>query len=120
MNENRQYILITGASSGIGKDLAILLSQSGYQCALVARNKEKLQDTIEQMQNPDSHLMIPFDLMNLDQYNVIFDEIKSKNIVLKGLVHCAGITKAIPLRALSFNNSIDLFKIHYFAFVELV
>jgi len=41
--------LITGASSGIGKDMAILLSNMGYDLVLVARRKEKLEELKKQL-----------------------------------------------------------------------
>lgn len=41
--------LITGASSGIGKDLATILSQKGYELILVAREKEKLEQVAKKL-----------------------------------------------------------------------
>ena len=41
--------LITGASSGIGKDMAKILNQKGYELVLVARDKEKLEETAKEL-----------------------------------------------------------------------
>ena len=47
--------LVTGASSGIGREMAIYLSELGYDLILVARNKEKLEDK-EKLQSVMYHL----------------------------------------------------------------
>ena len=41
--------LVTGASSGIGRDIAKELSKKGYELILVARNKEKLEETQKEL-----------------------------------------------------------------------
>ena len=43
--------LITGASSGIGKDLARILADKGYELILVARDEEKLKELKEELKN---------------------------------------------------------------------
>lgn len=113
-------IMITGASSGIGRAVAILMSNRGYRCILIARDIGRLEDTLSAMRNPDTHIIIQYDLTDLEHYDSMFKIIKDKDVVLKGLVHCAGITKPTPLRTININNSIELFKIHYFSFIELV
>ena len=47
---NGKTYLITGASSGVGRALAIEISKRGGQVVLVARNEEKLNETLEQME----------------------------------------------------------------------
>ena len=50
-------ILVTGASSGLGRQTAISCSESGAKVILVARNKERLEDTRQRMKNPELHLI---------------------------------------------------------------
>ena len=42
--------LITGASSGIGRDIAKILSKKGYDLALVSRDEEKLQNVKKELE----------------------------------------------------------------------
>ena len=112
-------ILVTGASSGVGREVAIALSKKGARVVLVARDSERMDRTIHEMDNPAMHIAISFDLLRLDEYHEIFNTLKEKKIKLNGLVHCAGIAPVIPLRISNYQNSIDVFKLHYFSFVEL-
>ncbi len=113
-------ILVTGASSGIGRETAVSLSKGGSKLVLVSRNEKDLMDTLSLMSNRDAHLVVPYDLCDFDNYGNLFDQIKDSGFILKGMVHCAGISRIIPLRAINKNNSMDIFDIHYFAFLELV
>lgn len=112
--------LITGASSGVGRALAIEISKRGGKVVLIARNEERLRQTIEQMENKEKHICVSFDLTDFDHYNELFDQIKGRQIVLDGMVHCAGIAPITPLRTISSKKMSEVFDIHYFAFMELV
>ena len=113
-------ILVTGASSGIGKALSIRLSKEDARVILIARNEEKLNAMRGEMSQAQKHEYIAFDLKNIDNYKQLFLSIKEKQIKLDGLVHCAGETKILPLRAMNHDNVHDLFLVHYYAFLELV
>lgn len=117
---NGKTYLITGASSGVGRALAIEISKRGGQVVLVARNEEKLNETLEQMEYKEKHICIPFDLTDFEHYNELFQCIKERQIILNGMVHCAGIAPITPLRTISTKKLSEVFDIHYFAFMELV
>src|SRR3954470_17159021 len=61
----RRY-LITGASSGIGREIAILLSELGAVTVLTGRNPERLAETCTRLSG-SGHRAVPFDLAALDQ-----------------------------------------------------
>ena len=70
--------LITGASSGIGRDMARTLSKRGYDLILVAKNKapmEKLKDELKT--NID---IISLDLSNTENCKKLYDNVKDMNI----------------------------------------
>ena len=115
-----QCVLVTGASSGIGRAVAVSLSECGMRVILVARNEAAMYDTVDMMHGADSHIVIPFDLCDLDNYCTIFGILQEKGVKLTGLVHCAGISRITPLRTFTYGNAMELFNIHYFAFMELV
>ena len=100
-------ILITGASSGIGRSAAIACSQAGAKIALVARSQENLNQTVEQLTGADHHCF-SFDLTQLDEISAWMKDVVEKTGPLDGLLHCAGIHIAKPLQ---FLKSIDLEKI---------
>ena len=100
-------ILVTGASSGIGKSSAIALSQAGAKIILVARSQEKLDQTLQQLSG-EGHLCFSFDLTQLDDIVLWMKGIVEKTGELNGLLHCAGMHIAKPLQLL---NTADLEKI---------
>lgn len=113
-------ILVTGASSGIGRETAILLSQLGAQVVLIGRRESELQATLNQMVG-GNHRYYCFDLAVLkDIANVVKQCVEVDGIKLNGLVHCAGISLRLPIRALNFDNMDEVMKINFYAFIELV
>lgn len=69
--------LITGASSGIGKDIALYLNELDYELILVARSEEKLKN-IEKMCKKAKSIVC--DLNNLDDVYALYEKVKDENI----------------------------------------
>ncbi len=83
-----KVILITGASSGIGKATAILCSAMGARVIASGRNEERLCQTLSALHG-EGHQMIVADLTESEGIDRICRETPS----LDGLVHCAGIVQ---------------------------
>ncbi len=82
-------VLVTGASSGIGKSIAQTLDQSGFRVVLVARNLEKLNSTAETLNN--SPLCEPCDLNSASSIRDLASRLSDLDTPLCGLVNNAGI-----------------------------
>lgn len=84
-------ILVTGASSGIGRATAIACSQMGAVVVVTGRNELRLQETLDALEG-SGHQMIVADIVNDDQIDYLVDQIPAIN----GLVNNAGITETCP------------------------
>ena len=84
-------ILVTGASSGIGRATAIACSQMGAVVVVTGRNEPRLQETLDALEG-SGHQMIVADIANDDQIDYLVDQIPAIN----GLVNNAGITETCP------------------------
>lgn len=104
-------ILVTGASSGIGRETAILLSELGARVILVARRKDELHKTLASLKG-DEHVIEEFDLSNIDEIPSLLKDIAQKNGALHGMVHSAGVFLVKPLRFLSNEEINKLFAIN--------
>lgn len=112
-------ILITGASSGIGRTTAIHLSKLGARVILVSRSEDKLRETISCMEG-ERHSIYPFDLKEIDQIEELINKIVNQQGKLNGLVHCAGIADMRPLQMTKYSFVHDMLLINFYAFIELV
>ena len=84
--------LITGASSGIGKDIAYILANKKYNLVLVARSGNKLNEIKHDLENQFNInvLIVIVDLSLPDAPQIIFDAIKNNNISVNILINNAG------------------------------
>lgn len=78
--------LVTGASSGIGKDIAIYLSKLGYDLILVSRDINKLKETAEEIKT--NVVLYPADLSRKENCFKLYDNFKNEDIDI--LVNNAG------------------------------
>lgn len=104
-------ILVTGASSGIGRACAIVCAQLGARVILLGRNLAELQITYEMMPI-NAHVICEFDLMNFDLIQDRLLELTQTEGLLSGIAHCAGIHMTRPLRMVSAKNIDEIVKIN--------
>lgn len=104
---NDKVILITGASSGIGKATAIECSKMGAKVIITARNEEKLKETLSSMEG-DSHQMFIADLSNVDE----IDSLVSKLPEINGLVNNAGKTITLPCNFITEEKFADIVSVN--------
>ncbi len=94
-------IIITGASSGIGRQCAISCAAMGATVVLIARNQERLKETLSQMANKDTHLCYSVDLTDYNSVIGIIRDAVSKIGRLTGLLNCAGISTTLAMKMTS-------------------
>src|SRR4051812_28518492 len=88
-------ILVTGASSGIGRQVAISASGMGAKIILTGRNNAELKKTCEALSG-DGHEIISCDILEQSERDRLSKEISQ----IDGVVHCAGTVKPFPIKFL--------------------
>lgn len=102
---SNKVILITGASSGIGRESSILASKYGASIVLVGRNKVELEKTLSMLHHENNeHFVLPYDLTEIKDKNEFFDKISTLRIKIDGVVDSAGIAVTEPLKLASINS----------------
>lgn len=110
-------ILITGASSGIGKAIGRYLSQRDFKVILVSRNRDKLSQAANELGN--NCCIYPYDLECMDRIETIFEFCKEQGLRLNGLVHCAGMSTSVCIKENETSIMESIFKVNCEAFLEL-
>lgn len=95
-------IFVTGASSGIGKAIAIECSKMAANLIITGRNNDRLMETFNLLEG-DGHVSISADLSIESDINILISKISK----IDGMVHCAGISghKLFEYCDLDFINS---------------
>lgn len=104
-------VLVTGASSGIGRDSAIQLSKLGAKVILVARTAHKLEETHQHLAG-SGHAIEVYDLAEYEQIPVWMRAVASRHGSLDGLVHSAGLQITAPLKVLDASRVEQLWRIN--------
>lgn len=89
-------ILVTGASSGIGRGIAVACAGMGAQVILTARNIVRLQETLSALEG-EGHSYIAADLTDAAQRTALVAQLPT----LHGVVHCAGVGSRVPCKMLT-------------------
>ena len=115
------YTLITGATSGIGHDLAVRLSGE-HNLILVGRNEGRLDELISQMSGPNKVLKLVIDL-DADRRQAasrLTELIQSESLQIEALVHCAGTSKVMPFRQADTDSIDTIFNVNILSAMELI
>ncbi len=118
LNLNGRTIIVTGASSGIGRETAILLGAVGARLILVGRSKQRLEETREAI-GDSQHVIEELDLDKLDIIPNWLTQVANRNGPIGGLVHCAGIQKTLPLRVITHQSIESIFRTNVFSALML-
>lgn len=105
-------VLVTGASSGIGRETAVLLSQLGSRVVAVGRDEARLAEVLASLEGTGQHLIEAFELKNVDQIPAWIKSIVAKTGPLDGVVHCAGIHSHRPLKILDTTKFEEVLRIN--------
>lgn len=89
-------ILVTGASSGIGRGIAVTCSKMGASVIINGRNTDKLSETLSMMEG-EGNAVAAGDLTDSQMLSTIVKSLPK----LDGVVHCAGVGQRIPCKLLS-------------------
>ena len=90
-------ILVTGASSGIGRETAIAISRSGGKVLGVGRRQSELESTLSQLDG-EGHRVESFDLTDVDSIPAWLQGLAKEFGQFDGLAHMAGILESRPLK----------------------
>lgn len=108
-------ILVTGASSGIGRATAIECSKLGAKVVITARNEERLKETLDALEG-EGHQMICFDLCEADK----LDEFVALLPPLQGLVSNAGTNKMSPVTFIKEEDLKEVYQVNTFSPILLL
>ena len=112
-------ILITGASSGIGRSCAIACSNSDANVVLISRNESKLKETMELLKE-GNHMVMVFDVNNFTAIDDLVASIFVKYGKIDGFVHSAGIEKTLPVSLTKPLDYQELFNTNVIASFEFI
>lgn len=108
-------VLITGASSGIGRETAILCSKMGANVVITGRNLERLEETRSQMKDETIRL-ISLDLSTSAGLCELIEFLPK----LDGIVLAAGIVEMYPIQFATQERFQNIFQTNFFSQIELL
>jgi NAD(P)-dependent dehydrogenase (short-subunit alcohol dehydrogenase family) len=106
-------ILVTGASGGIGRSAAVLLSRLGGRVIVTGRNTVALEETAAMSDR--CHRVTAFDLANLEEIPAWLAALVEEAGPLDALVHCAGAASMLPLRALRLEHLDQVMRVNFYS-----
>lgn len=113
-----KHIVITGASSGIGKATALLCDKLGANISLIGRNIDSLNSVLNLM-NGAKNCAYELDVRDMASFDKLIVNIVSNIGPIDGFVHSAGIEMTRPIKMLKINHYSDVFNTNTISALEL-
>ena len=112
--------LVSGASSGIGREVARHFSELGAVVVLLARDQKRLEETLSMLEGV-GHQCVSYDLVNPGGIkDLIRDAAGLDGLKFDGFVHCAGVVDVHPLRVIDYPKFERTLKINTYSYLEIV
>ncbi|MCE6988633.1 SDR family oxidoreductase [Dyadobacter sp. CY323] len=118
---NQQYALVTGATSGIGLELARLFAQDKYNLVIVARSQDELESTASALSGQYGVEVVPIasDMFRREAPFEVYEEVKRRGIVVNVLVNDAGQGQYGEFIETDINRELDIIQLNIGAYVVL-
>lgn len=118
---NKKVALITGASTGIGKELATIHAEKGGDLIIVARSESKLNQLKQELEQKYNVIVtvIVKDLSNLNAPKEIYNEVKQNGIEIEYLINNAGFGALGKFHELDLNRQISMINLNITALTAL-
>lgn len=111
---SNKHILVTGASSGMGRVFSQMIAKEGAIVTIVARNEERLRQTLDSLDG-NGHDYKVCDLTDENQMKDIISDMTP----IDGVVFCAGINDYVPVKFLKQEKIDRIFQTNYFSEILL-
>ncbi|QPJ64085.1 MAG: SDR family oxidoreductase [Candidatus Nitrohelix vancouverensis] len=113
-----KLVLVTGASSGLGREIGQHLSRLGARTLLLARNEAGLKDTLAPL-DASKNFAVPFDLNQTSAIQPLLKELAKQHGPLYGIVHSAGMQTVSPLQYAPLDEIQSMIQVHLTAALAL-
>lgn len=117
---SNRWVVVSGASSGVGRAIAIALSSAGARVVLLGRHAESLRESAALCANPAGVEVLPIDLARAEEIAPAVASLVARIGRIYGLCHCAGTIQTLPLAALTPERVRASMEINYVAGIELM
>lgn len=114
-----KVILITGASSGIGRSCSVECSKRGADLILMGRNHDELMKTASMLDPESKTEFIAADITQSENLEAMIADKVTALGKISGFIHCAGIEKTLPLKKHSSTLYRDIFEVNVIAGFEI-
>jgi short-subunit dehydrogenase len=113
--------LITGASGGIGYELALLFARDGFDCILVARSQDKLRELAARLEGEHrvKTLVIARDLSRASAVDEIFEEVTAASMQVDVLINNAGFPVFGPFVETDLRTELEMLQVNVVALTAL-
>ena len=114
-------ILVTGASSGIGRAVAVQVSRMGGRVVALGRDSARLEETLALLDvlNGAVHAAYSVELTDIETIETRIAEICKEAGPLAGLVHSAGVAETVLLRDADFKMIENMLRLNWLAFLAV-
>lgn len=108
--------IVTGASSGLGQGVALLLNKLGATVIGIARNHDRLMETKQKSEHPDNFFIEELDVTaDIDGLPGYVKSLREKYGKFRGMAICHGISRVSPMQMVDYTSMKQMFDCDYFA-----
>ena len=118
---SQETVLITGASSGIGRELASLFAADGSQLVLVARREDRLQQLASELESKHGtkSIVIAADLSQPESSERVFSTLQEQGVEVDVLVNNAGFGQLGRFAEIDLQRQLNMIQVNVAALVHL-
>lgn len=114
-----KIVWVTGASSGIGAEIAKQVAERGAKVILSARSEDKLKEVQQGLSNAEAHLILPLNLSESSNFEALVDQVLAKYKRIDVLVNNGGLSQRSEVHETPIEVDRRIMEVNYFGNVAL-